>query len=77
MRRIISYLFMLVSLAFMTASCQKAPFVTLNTPRSFTFTRDGGTQNITFTCNRNWSVSSSESWIQVSPSSGTASDGET
>ena len=76
MKRIISQLFVLVSLVFVVASCQKAPFLTLNTPRSFTFTRDGGSQSITFTCNRDWSVSSSESWIQVSPSSGTASDGE-
>ena len=76
MKRFISQLFVLISLVFVAASCQKAPFLTLNTPRSFTFTRDGGTQSITFTCNRDWSVSSSESWIQVSPSSGTASDGE-
>ncbi len=76
MKRFISQLFVLVSMLFIAASCQKAPFITLNTPRSFTFTRDGGTQNITFTCNRDWSVSSSESWIQVSPSSGKASDGE-
>lgn len=76
MKRFICQLFVLVSLVFVAASCQKAPFLTLNTPRSFTFTRDGGSQSITFTCNRDWSVSSSESWIQVSPSSGTASDGE-
>lgn len=76
MKRLVSLLFVLISLSIMVASCQKAPFVTLNAPRSFTFTRDGGTQIISFTCNRDWSVSSSESWIQVSPSSGTASAGE-
>ena len=76
MKRFISQLFVLVSLVFVVASCLKAPFLTLNTPRSFTFTNKGGSQSITFTCNRDWSVSSSESWIQVSPSSGTASDGE-
>lgn len=76
MKRFISQLFVLISLVFIAASCQKAPFLTLNTPRSYTFTRDGGTQSITFTCNRDWSVSSSESWISVSPTSGTASDGE-
>lgn len=76
MKSIISQLIVPISIILMTASCQKAPFVTLNTPRSFTFTRDGGTQSITFTCNRDWSVSSSESWIQVSPPSGSATDGE-
>lgn len=75
MRKYLFPIFAILGIA-LSFSCQKAPFVTLNTPRSFTFTRDGGTQSITFTCNRDWSVSSSESWIQVSPSSGTAKDGE-
>ena len=76
MKRFVSHFFTVLGFMLMVTSCQKAPFVTLNTPKSFSFTRDGGTQNISFTCNRDWSVSSSESWIQVSPSSGTASDGE-
>lgn len=76
MKNSISQLLVLISMILLTASCQKGPFVTLNTPRSFTFTRDGGTQSITFTSNRDWNVSSSESWIQVSPSSGSATDGE-
>lgn len=76
MKRLISLLFVLISLSILVASCQKAPFVSLSSPWSFTFTRDGGTEHITFTCNRDWRVTSSESWIQVSPSSGTASGGE-
>ena len=44
-------------------------------PRTFNFTRDGGTQSFTFTCNRDWSASSTESWVTLSPSSGTAADG--
>ena len=43
-------------------------------PRSYTFTRDGGTQSFSFTCNRDWSISTTEGWISVSPSSGTASE---
>ena len=70
MKRFISQLIVLVSIAFLAASCQRAPFITMNTPGSFTFTRDGGSQSITFSCNRPWSVTTSESWIQVSPSSG-------
>lgn len=58
-------------------SCQKAPFITMTSPRSFTFSSQGGSQAITFTCNRSWSVSSSETWIRVTPSSGEASKDET
>ena len=57
-------------------SCQQAPFLTTTGPRTFNFTRDGGTQWFTFTCNRDWSVSSTESWVTLSPSSGSAADGE-
>lgn len=70
MKRFISQLIVLVSIAILAASCQKTPFITMNTPNSFTFTREGGSQSITFSCNYPWSVTPSESWIQVSPSSG-------
>ena len=61
-------------LALLFASCEKAPFITMTGPRSFNFTRDGGSQSITFSCNRPWSVSSTESWVQITPSSGESSD---
>lgn len=61
-------------LSLLLSSCEKAPFITMTGPRSFNFTRDGGSQTITFTCNRPWSVSSTESWVQITPSSGEASD---
>ncbi len=76
MKRFISRLIVLASLILMAVSCQKAPFITMNGPRSFTFTRDGGSQSFTFTCNRDWSVSSTESWVTLTPSSGTATDGD-
>ena len=72
MKRFVALVFALICLA----ACQKAPFLTMTGSRSFNFSRDGGTQTIAFSCNRDWSVSSSESWISVSPSSGTASDGD-
>jgi len=76
MKRIIHFALLVISaIAFLT-SCEKAPFITMTGPRSFNFTRDGGSQSITFTCNRPWSVSSTESWIQISPLSGEASDKE-
>lgn len=76
MKRLMTIALALVGALMLVLSCEKAPFVTMTGPRSFTFTRDGGTQPFTFTCNRDWSVSSSESWIRVSPSSGTKGDNE-
>ena len=76
MKRLITIALALVGALMLVLSCEKAPFVTMTGPRSFTFTRDGGTQSFIFTCNRDWSVSSSESWIRVSPSSGAKSDNE-
>ena len=76
MRKVFHYVMLLVGISIFIQSCQKAPFVTMTGPRSYTFTRDGGTQSFTFSCNRDWSVSSSESWIRVSPSSGAKSDND-
>ena len=75
MNRALTFVLALVFAICFTA-CEKAPFVTMNGPRSYSFIRDGGTQSFTFTCNRDWSVSSSESWIRVSPSSGSKSDND-
>ena len=76
MKRLVTIALALIGVLVLVPSCEKAPFVTMTGPRSYTFTRDGGTQSFTFTCNRDWSVSSSESWIRVSPSSGAKGDNE-
>lgn len=76
MKRIICFAVLFFGTILLSQSCLKTPSETLNTPSSITFSCDGGSQSITFTCNRDWSASSSESWLQVSPTSGTASDGE-
>lgn len=72
MKRFISLVFAIVCLA----ACQKAPFLTMTGSRSYSFTREGGSQTFAFSCNRDWRIASSESWIRISPSSGTASDGD-
>lgn len=72
MKRLVALVFAIVCLA----ACQKAPFLTMTGSRSYSFTRDGGSQTFAFSCNRDWRVSSSESWIRISPSSGSASDGD-
>ena len=66
----------LVALAFMgLTSCEKAPELTITSPASIELNVDGSSGSITFTANRDWSVSTSDAWISVSPSSGKASDG--
>lgn len=74
MKRLI-VLLSIVGMAIGLASCQKAPFITMTGPRSYTFAREGGSQSFSFSANRDWTVSSSESWCSVSPSSGTANEG--
>jgi len=68
-------LFVSFLLAVALCACQKAPELTLTGPASIDLSADGSSGSITFTANRDWTVSSSDSWITVSPSSGTASDG--
>jgi len=76
MKRIIIAILVAIGLAFVLPSCQKAPFLRVNGPRSFSFKDTGGSQTVTFSANRDWKVTSSDSWIRVSPSSGSATDGE-
>ena len=70
------FLVLVAALVLAAASCQQVPFLTMTGPRTLNFLRDGGTQSFIFTCNRDWSVSSTENWVTLSPSSGTAADGE-
>lgn len=56
------------------SSCQKAPELTITSPASVELSADGSNGTITFTANRGWTASSSDSWVTVSPSSGEASD---
>lgn len=68
-------LFVSFMFAVALCACQKAPELTLTGPASIDLSVDGGSGSITFTANRDWTVSSSDSWITISPSSGSASDG--
>ena len=56
-------------------SCEKAPDLTISSPESIDLSVDGSSGSISFTANRDWYVSASDSWVSVSPSSGKASDG--
>lgn len=66
-----------LSLTFLLAvitSCQKAPELTITSPASIDLSADGSSGSITFMANRAWRVSSSDSWVTLSPSSGEPSE---
>ena len=73
MKRTITIVLALSTVFFI--ACQKAPELTITSPGSIELSADGSSGSITFTANRDWSVSCQDSWITVSPSSGSASDG--
>lgn len=75
MKRLHDLLLTIVGMMIVLAACQKAPELTLTGPASLEISADGGSGSITFTANRDWSVRSSDSWVSVTPSSGSASDG--
>ncbi len=58
----------------LTVSCQKAPELALLSPSSIDVSADGWTSTIYFYSNCDWIVRSSDSWVTVSPTSGTASE---
>lgn len=62
-----------VGISLLSLSCQKVPSLTLTSANSIDFSADGGKETISFTTNSNWRVSSSDSWVTVSPSSGSES----
>lgn len=74
MKKAIYFIGLAFALLLAAASCQKAPFLTFNGQKSFTFKDTGGSETITFSCNRAWTAKSSESWITVSPAQGDANE---
>ena len=75
MKTIFCIFLSLAALALGMLSCQKAPELTLTGPASIEVNVEGGSGTISFTANRDWKVSCSDSWVTVSPSSGTAANG--
>lgn len=74
MKRTINLALILLGAIVCLLSCQKAPELTVSSPTSIDLSVDGSSGSITFTANRDWRVTSSDSWVIVSPSSGEASD---
>lgn len=75
MKQFRHFLVLMTAFVIAAASCQQAPFLTMNGSKSFNFSKDGGSQSFTFSTNKDWSVKSSESWCKVSPASGSAGEG--
>lgn len=74
MKKIIICLSAVILLLLGMASCVTAPQITLSGTDLVEINAAGTGASISFVANRDWSVNSSDSWISVSPSSGTASD---
>lgn len=70
-KRIILFL---LGMSMTIVSCQKAPYLTLDEQKSLTFKDNGGSQTVSFTCNRAWTATSSDSWLMISPSKGDANE---
>lgn len=69
------FIFLTVVFIGMLWSCQKAPEFTFSGPSTIELKAEGGSSTISFTANRDWSISTSDPWVSVSPSSGSAADG--
>ncbi|MCR4823815.1 MAG: DNA/RNA non-specific endonuclease [Bacteroidales bacterium] len=66
---------LLCVLGFALAACSKSGPASLNLLTStLSVGYSGGSEDVSFLTNQSWSVSGSESWLTVSPSSGGASD---
>ena len=74
MKRIIYASFLLICL-FCLHSCGSEPFINISGPKDYSFTYQGGTQDLIFSCNRDWFISSTESWCHVSSASGISQEG--
>lgn len=74
MKRIFFALVLLLGICVAFSSCQKAPELIITSPSTIELTAEGGRGIITFTANRDWAIKTSDSWVSVSPASGTASD---
>lgn len=59
-----------IALLLLLGACQKAPQITMTTPATIELSADGSSGTITFTANRDWTTSCSDSWVHVSPASG-------
>lgn len=75
MKQLDCFMILVAILLMATISCQKGPSISFSGERTITVSADGGTKSLSFSTNRDWTVSSSESWCRVSPPAGAVTDG--
>lgn len=73
MKKFFFFLTTAILLMLGMGSCIPEPQITLSVEPEAKVSADGKSVAITFTANRDWSARSSESWVTLNPSSGTAS----
>lgn len=69
MKKIAAFSALLLVILLVLPSCEKETMLTVD-QTSISFTDAGGSQTVTLTANKPWSVSSTQSWCKVSPSGG-------
>lgn len=65
---------LVVCTAVALSGCQKAPALVLTGSPTVELSADGSSGAITFTANRDWTVSAADAWVKLSPLSGAASE---
>ena len=74
MKRLKIFFSLLISAALLLVACNKAdPTSLILMSTSVSVGYDGGTQDVSFLTNHDWTVRSSETWVSVAPGSGSAS----
>lgn len=73
MKKTFAYLASAILLVLGMNSCIGVPQVALSIDPEVTVGAEGSSASIRFTANRDWTARSSESWVTLNPSSGTAS----
>lgn len=77
MKKILRLSFAIIGLIAILPSCVKvetSPYLSVIGPTGIELSAEGSSGTITFTANRDWTISWSDSWISISPASGQASD---
>lgn len=64
----------LASLLLAASACQEEPSLTVSSTSSINLGANGSSDIVSFTSNRDWTATASESWVSVYPSSGSASE---
>ena len=73
MRNAVGCILAFLALFLTGISCQEAPMLSIEGPSVLELPQ-GGSSTVTFTANRDWTVSVSEDWLSVQPSKGTGSE---